>query len=135
MNGLIFHFLIHVLIIFRRIQHKTISQLSRSVKDTAVNSRLFTSIIWLARMHTARGTINDVLMKSHLFTFKGSIFRTSILSFNTLKRNSLTLFMSFVFRNFSAKVWGRCANFLHSYGNFSFLKSNSELRRGNQVVG
>lgn len=93
MNGLIFYFLIHVFIMSRRIQHKIMSQFSTSVNDTTVNSLLFTSIIWLARMQTARGTINDVLMKSHLLTFKGSIFSTFILLLNSLMRNSLILFM------------------------------------------
>ena len=120
MNGLNFHFLIHVFIMFRRIQHKTMSQLSRSVKETAVNSRLFTSIIWLARMHTDRGTTNDVLMKSHLLTFKGSIFISLILvvspSPNTLMRNFFNLFISFVFRVYGAKVKIRCAVFLHRKG-------------------
>ena len=100
---------------------RVIAVLANNGKVTQENSRLFTSIIWLARMDTTRGTTNDVLMKSHLLTFKGSFFISLITSPNVM-RNSFTLFMLFVFRDYGAKIGGRCAKFLHRCEKISFLK-------------
>ena len=105
---------------------RVIAVLANNGKVTQENSRLFTSIIWLARMDTTRGTTNDVLKKIHLLTFKGSFFISLINSFNSnsLMRNSFTLFISFVFRDYGAKVGGRCAKFLHRCEKYPFLNCN-----------
>lgn len=94
---------------------RVIAVLANNGKVTQENSRLFTSIIWLARMDTTRGTTNDVLKKIHLLTFKGSIFISLITSPNVM-RNSFTLFISFVFLVYGAKVKIWCAVFLHRKG-------------------
>ena len=94
---------------------RVIAVLINNGKITQENSRLFSSIIWLARMHMTRGTTNDVLMKIHLLTFKGSIFISLITSPNAM-RNSFTLFISFVFLVYGAKVKIWCAVFLHRKG-------------------
>ena len=91
---------------------RVIAVLANNGKVTQENSRLFTSIIWLARMDTTRGTTNDVLKKIHLMTFKGSFFISLITSPNAM-RNSFTLFILFAFKGYGAKIWEGGAKNLH----------------------